>query len=80
MADLIAYLPPDAALWIAIDPDMAAWSSRLLLANLVATISDALREEPIPRPWDKASNESGVDWGLTGDVMSMDEAAAYFGF
>lgn len=64
-----------------LDPETAAWSSRIMLAHLTAMVVDSLRDEPLPRPWDTVDDGSAVDdWGLTGDVMTMDEARDFFGF
>ena len=52
-----------------------------MLAHLTAMVVDSLRDEPLPRPWDTVDDGPAVDeWGLTGDVMTMDEAREYFGF
>ncbi len=78
---LIVYLPPDAALWQDIDPETAAWSSTLMVADLVAGVLDTFREEPIPRPWLRASSDPDdpENWELTGDTFdSIEEAKAYF--
>jgi hypothetical protein len=74
----MAYLPPEAALWRVMDPETAAWSTTLMVADLVAGVLDSFREDPIPRPWNKPSPDDD-EWELTGDTFnSYEEAVAYF--
>ena len=72
------HLPPEAALWREMDPETAAWSTTLMVADLVAGVLDSLREDPIPRPWFKPTPDDD-EWELTGDTFdSIEEAKAYF--
>lgn len=77
----MAYLPPEAALWRAIDPETAAWSTTLMATDLIAGVLDSFREEPIPRPWNRPAQDPDdpETWELTGDTFdSYEEAVAYF--
>ncbi len=72
------YLPPEAALWREDDPETAAWSTTLMVADLVAGVLDSFREEPIPRPWNKPQSDDD-EWELTGDTFdSYEDAVTYF--
>ena len=60
------------------NPEIAAWSTMLMLNDLVAGVLDSLREEPIPRPWNKATGDDD-EWELTGDTFdTVEDAKAYF--
>lgn len=86
LADLIDNLPLDAALWRAGNPD-AMWSlTDLLLAHIADLLAmgnwqrggdpNARRPTPLPRPGVEAPEGEHV----TGDLMTLDEAAEWLGW